>query len=502
MRARLMFALLWIFLSGAAQAAEGQWRRAESTHFIVFSRVSEPELRQTILDLETYNAVLVLRTGVVPGALGAKLEVYLVDDISEIRATLPGISEQIGGLYVPAAEMVGAIVLFVHTDKPGAFNGREVLFHEYVHHFMRQNSPMAYPIWYAEGFAEYFAPTLIKDDVVEVGRVPDYRVAELVYGKWLPYRAILFGALNAIPGEYRSQFYGQSWLLTHYMVSDSERRAKLQQYLRNINQGMASVDAFHDAFGEEPEALDKEIRAYAKAVPGALILQRPSVSSGAVSITNLPPAYDELLLLEFRMRADSAQAWGPQTLTKVRELAGRFPDEPFAQRVRARAEIFYGDVEAGEKIADAWLAKTPEDPDWLYLRGVSLLRRGAQSGQNHAALFKKGREALALANKIRPDHVPTLYRYARSFLSDPGEPSERTADILDHAMTISPQIDELLVTASYALMMRGDYASASFRLKQIVFEPHSPRLMQTALQLLQNAEERQAPKGPAPASGP
>src|SRR5262249_26023190 len=148
--------------------------------------------------------------------------------------------------------------------------------------------------------------------------------------------------------------------------------------------------------------------------------------------------------------------------------------------------------------ADAGLEVDPEDPEWLYLKGLSALKEGALNPPQRAALFRDGRAALVRAYKIRPNHVPTLYRYARSFFGQPNEPSENTTNTLYQAMTLSPQVDEIIVTASYALMLRGDFAAALPRLKQVAYSPHgSLKLIESALSLIEDAQARRIPAMPA-----
>ena len=494
-RAGLLIALFFLCSAGAGQAQEGQWSKGEGAHFIVYSKAPEEILRKTVLDLDTYHEVLNHETGLQSQAGAPKLEIYLVNGYDDFRTAIPEVNERIGGLYLRDPEIVAAITIFSDGDLAGA-KPLEVLFHEYAHHHMQQNSRLAYPTWYAEGFAEYFAPTTIKDETVEVGIPPDYRAAGLLHGQWLPLQTILFGTHWELSSRDASQFYGESWLLTHYLFDSEERRRKLMRYLALLNDGTPPLSAFRQAFGMEVDALDTELRAYLKNGEARyVVVPRSSLRAAApVTVTSLPPSYDDLLLLEFRARSGINPKTGEDTLAKIRKAASRFPEDSFAARVLARAEIFYGSPQTGMALTKAALERTPEDPDWLYLKGVALLKLGFLDEGMRAQRYREGRQALAQARKLRPNHVPTLYRYARSFFGEPGEPSQRTADILLEATKLAPQIEEIAITTSYALMVRNDFPMATQLLKGVANAPHGGPLAEKARVLLKAAEQNELPQ--------
>jgi len=498
----LLAALFFLGLASAHAAEDGQWSRGEGAHFIVYAKASDETLRKTVLDLDTYHEVLNHETGLQTQADAPKLEIYLVNGYDDFKIACPEVNERIGGFYTAESEIVAAIALSSDRDLGGA-KPLEVLFHEYAHHHMLQNSSLAYPTWYVEGFAEYFAPTNIKDDGVEIGVIPNYRAKGLVYGKWLPLETILFGTHWTLSGADASQFYGESWLLTHYLFQADERRKKLQRYLERLNDGVPPLTAFREAFGMEVDALDAELRAYLEELRVYLkdgkmaypVLPRHELSnSSAVTVTRLSPAYDALLLLDFRQRTALNPRTGEDALARIRKGAAQYPRDSFAQRVLARAEIFLGNPSTGLSRANAALAAAPNDPDWLYMKGIALLKLGYQDESRRAQLYTGGRRALARALKIRPNHVPTLYRYARSFFGEPGEPSDQTTDILFRATQLAPQIQELAITTSYALMVRNDFPTATRLLKGVANAPHGGPLSEKARVLLEAAEHNELPQ--------
>ncbi len=489
----LAVATLWIAVQGVAWAGEGQWLRAEGSRFIVFGRQRESTLIKTVQDLETFDYTLRFLTGLRPEG-ARKLEVYLLSGPSDLDLVYPDRAASLRGFYRAGPESVSAFVLFGPTSS--MLGGTETLFHEYAHHFMAQQGANVYPSWYKEGFAEYFSATVIKTKVVEYGRVAEGRNYELVFKTWLPIETILFAPLDSVKEHDQSQFYGQSWLLTHYLFSTQERLDKLLRYLDGLSRGVEPKDAFRQGFGMEVEALDKELRDYAKKGEIAYFkLSRPPQTAGvSITVTRLSEAHDDLLLLELRLKDGVRSELRDKTLAMVKESAARHPDDPYAEQVLTRAEIVAGALDAAEQRVDAALAMTPDDPNWLYLKAMGLFARARQAPAARATFARQARIALVRANKVRPDDVPTLYRYGRSLFGEPGEPSENTTNVLYRALKLAPQVDEVVFATAYALMARGEYTSAAQLLTGVAYKPHGGPMAQSAQELLQYAARGVLPR--------
>ena len=159
------------------------------------------------------------------------LPLYITPSESDVRRVRPN-GPRVTGFYSAG---VGEVFALLSIDG-GEDRGRQVLFHEYTHHFMLRNAPAAYPAWLVEGYAEYFAPTRFTPDAVELG-VTSYRIAWLRGAVWSPFKDIL--GRRALTGEQEdiTAFYAQSWLLTHYMMSDPARQARLARYASAVAAG-------------------------------------------------------------------------------------------------------------------------------------------------------------------------------------------------------------------------------------------------------------------------
>ncbi|MEA3015635.1 MAG: hypothetical protein QOI38_357, partial [Sphingomonadales bacterium] len=241
-----VFAALWLLLAVSAPAA-ASWLKAESEHFIVYSQGNEASLRRQVLMLEDYDALLRLLTDVRSEGPVQKLPVYLVRSNGELRE-VANVPTSVGGFYYPSPRGIAAFVNAGLSGLIGEFVGpNEILFHEYAHHFMMQFHSNAYPTWYVEGFAEYLGTARFVDQQVEIGRASDMRTYVLRNrANWVPFEWILFQR-ERVPDQ--SRFYSQSWLLTHYLLSDDTRRQQLVAYLNALARREQPRAAFRASFG-------------------------------------------------------------------------------------------------------------------------------------------------------------------------------------------------------------------------------------------------------------
>ncbi len=79
--------------------------------------------------------------------------------------------------------------------------------------------------WTSEGLAEYFSGVGFQPNKIEVGKFQLARVFPLKTREWMPVEK-LFNPPKHDNGD-MGMFYPESWLVTHYMMDDPARRAKL-----------------------------------------------------------------------------------------------------------------------------------------------------------------------------------------------------------------------------------------------------------------------------------
>src|SRR4029453_12382049 len=90
-----------------------------------------------------------------------RVTIFVVSSSAQVRKILGTKDRYLGGTYIPRA---GACVALVPTIKASSYSER-TLFHEYAHHFIIGSlTAGAYPRWFTEGFAEFFASVLFERD--------------------------------------------------------------------------------------------------------------------------------------------------------------------------------------------------------------------------------------------------------------------------------------------------------------------------------------------------
>jgi len=485
---RALAALLSLLLFGAAPA-RAEWRRAESPNFILYGNASESQLRERILLLEDFDRLLRLVTSINTPPTGNKLNIYLLashDDLLLINPVPPGIA----GYYMATSDGIAAFL-----DNNGQNSGNELLFHEYAHHFMRQSSRNAYPVWYVEGFAEYYATVRFTARQVDIGNYSGGRVYPIVQGSWLPMERILAGGTAGLDRQGLGLYYAQSWLLVHYFYSTRERQAALDRLLSALR-GAPPAQALQSATGLTPETLTQELRRY---IRGGQISFRRMPRAGtdaapAVTVTVLPRSAADMIVFEGALRVGIREENRQPYLQRIRAAAARYPDDALAMRVQAHAELLYGDAAVADRLLDQLLAASPGNAELLYLKGLRYLI-AAEGDDPPEGAAATARTWFGRAHRADGNHFQTLYRYAQSQRRERAFLSENTRNMMLLAHELAPQVADITMNTASLLIARREYAQAIGLLRPLAVDPHNAGLARAAQQMIARAEARQRPAG-------
>ena len=299
----------------------------------------------------------------------------------------PGIGASVGGYYSPNSARIHAVV---DTD---AISGDMVLFHEYAHHFMFQMRSNAYPSWFVEGFAEYYATADVRPDRIQFGRHHPGRINSLsgAPNTWARMEDVLTWRYTA-SGRYRaSSYYAQAWAMTHYFMSTPERTRMLGQYLTAVVGGQDSVAAMQAATGRTPAQLQTDVRLYASG-PIAVLTPQIDIPEPEVTVTSLSPAASDMAWIDLRLDrtpvkqkppdddgTEQSEAEKAREAREAREeaehradlirqafaAAERYPGDRMALLVEARAHRLSDDPEAAFTALEPLLAEDSADVDAL-----------------------------------------------------------------------------------------------------------------------------------------
>lgn len=458
-------------LAGARPAwaqPSGSWLRVTTPSFDIRGRVDAKTLLRLAREVEDFDRLLRSLHDVSGQAPARPLPLYITPSESDVRRVRPN-GPRVSGFYSAG---VGEVFALLSIDG-GEDRGREVLFHEYTHHFMLRNAPAAYLAWLVEGYADYFAPTRFTPDAVEVG-VTSHRIAWLRGAVWSPFQDIL--GRRALTGKQQdiAAFYAQSWLLTHYMMSDPARLARLIRYASAVAAGGDPVALMPEAAGVPLAELERVLKRYMQALPGRRLPRPANVATLDLAVTRLPPSADALILENQRLKIGVPTADRPALLAQIRERAARFPGDRLAELTLARAENDYGDRIKAQAILRGRIAADPTDVEALQLLGWLCMLQARAEPAAAARWLGEAREHLAAAFKLDPDNPLVLYDYALTRRDEPSYPSDNILNVLLKAQAIAPQVSAFRMGAVEGLVRRDRFEEAAVLLQPLLNDPHAP----------------------------
>jgi tetratricopeptide (TPR) repeat protein len=473
------FALAALALApGTAQAA---WKEASTNNFLVYSEGSEAQLKEFATKLEKFNFVLRTYHKVTAPPSPIKLKVYLLPSTAAV-GKMAG-NDRAAGYYVRDARglmMVGTNSTAVwRSGDPRSSQGfvdmdpESILLHEYTHHFMYQYFPATYPTWYSEGFAEFWGATrFVANNVVEVGLPADYRFGSFVENRWLPLDKLLTAQSYADVPEL-DLLYAQGWLLVRYAYDNSDRQKQVQTYLRAINGGASYADAMKQAWGD-PSELNSQLFDYAKRSKFSVLrLPFKPIDTGQMAVRTVSPAEDALMTWSIKLGQGYLQSDAAEAAGKVRGIASRFPNDPYALNLLAEAERLAGNREAANAALDTLLKIAPDHSRGLMQKGRLALDALRASQSKDAKAWTAARAYLLRANKLAPKDPLVLEAYYDSFRFQGVLPPESAQNALYDAMELAPSDGDLRYKVAADFEQRNMIEEAIAVIRPVAFTlPH------------------------------
>jgi len=486
---RRLFALCLVLLPSAPILAT--WREASTEKFIVYSDGSQRSLVEFTERVDEFDQVLRIMTGYKGEPSPVKVRIYLVKGQPVVRQLDRYHRPTIGGFYHVALSGGIGVVNRTRAIERRQLDGETALCHEYTHHFMAQYFPIAYPRWYQEGVAELFSNIeFLGNNRVRVGRAAKYRLSGLFETRWIGTGRLMDDAGAKLSGDEAAGFQAQSWLLAHYLFDTPERMSRMYQYLLLRNEGVGHVEALQKAFGLSDSQFDAELRAYfSHEKVGVIELTSLVLVTPRVSVRELPPSADALLLSDLRMDLGISDEETQKLLEDIRVKARRFADED-ARLTLARAEARYG--EAGRAVELLRTLADQDPPSRGALLELALLRLSSKQDDEGERLASD-REARTLAlraNRLVPSDPQALYLFYESFIHEPNGPTQNALDGLEEAYQNLPQQREVAASLVYELLRRHDTERAVGILRPIAYAPHGGKASEWAQARLKEIQER------------
>jgi hypothetical protein len=307
-------------LHARAAAPADTWMAVDTPNFEVLGNVGEGELKRVALKFEQFRYVLgqVLAAGA--PALPARPRVFAFKGSRSYRPYLPvvdGKPAEFGGYFQPGRRRA-YITLKVEHDSDDPY---QVVFHEYVHLMMQDAH--ALPSMVHEGMAEYYSNCDLEGRAVKLGRPDPNALRVLRDSRLLPLETLLVTRVPTHGADAQRLFYAESWLLTHYLLTERERgREQFKIFLARLVSGQEPVAAFRSSFLVEPAAMEQELRRY-MGRPAFRYYRIPlppaSVEGRGLHVRALGPLEAEALLADLLAQLPGGEADARSRLQRVLE---------------------------------------------------------------------------------------------------------------------------------------------------------------------------------------
>lgn len=470
------------------------WFRAESQHFVVYSDTDRPEVTRLLDNLERLDYLLRVYTKGYnrTGNDDRKLTLYYAARIEDLNGL--GLSQPANavGLYNSCANGVLGFAVQLHAidDLAGPQLATAPLndslahiFEAYARHFLYRHTDIRAPIWFIDGFAQYFSGVRFTDTQMVVGRTPPALGGYLHFidnGRRysLDYKDVL--EQNDSEGQnygkragVKLEFEAKSWLLTHYILSSEDKRRRLGLYLKAFYDGVPSVQAFETSFGVKLSDLSTTMWRYRLQSAQVLTVDQPALPRAVVDVTGLPRAAGEFVLLDAALQSCPAESQAGKLLATIRAAAARTPNDATAQLTLARAEARNGDAARALPWLDKALARDASNAELHLLAGEAHLRLAEQDAAGRGAHLAAAQDQLARARELDPLSPAVALARLRADLAH-GEPTQAALEDVIGAWRRNRDIDALTRSAALAYAWLGDGISSSTLLKAMASNRRDP----------------------------
>ena len=469
------------FVAAALLLAPGahaeNWLKAETAHFTIYSNTSNKQTRAYARKLEAFRTLTNMLLGASDNAPQTRFTLYMLAKDDQILQVRPNFAKQVGGVYFNCIEGTQAYSAVQSREGGDEDWNLVVLFHEYSHYVMFQHAHTYYPAWYVEGFAEYLSTADPDKGIITIGEMSQGRTMTLAEDRWIPFTKVLdpdfgFAGDKSNNGWEIESFYAQSWLLAHYMLSDSQRTQALNAYFKRLRAGEAPVTAFETATGIKVNSLKSILQRYYQKTY-FLKVAVPDYPDTQIGVTPIPDAEAGYLLDASLLTTCPEADQGKAILGRLQARLITQPSTDLRLAV-ARGQILYGDAHAAETDLKTLVSGVPDSFDANYLLGRAYLQQAeTKSGDTARALTDQAREAFVSAYRLKKLDAPNLYFLATSFSHEPGFPDENVMNAANGAHVLAPGVMAYAGLAAFADLVNDQRDEAVAALEPFVGDPHN-----------------------------
>ena len=451
----------------SATPALADWHQVTTPKFIVYGEGGARAVVQEAEELERLDQLMRRTLNITSEREAPRLKVFLVRNRTELAKISTFVDRQVGGYYSQSPFGVHAALI--------RGEGNHVLFHEYAHHFMYQYFPSHYPGWFTEGFAEYFATANVdKASKVTMGYFSPSRMYALNQMRWVGMDVLLSAKPRDLTGPQRSTYYAQSWLLTHYIVTDPARLRAFAGYVEALRTGTGWQEALQTHFGLTPEQLRSELRRYLNGQMryAEISLERETIPSQVVT---LPKTSDDFVFTYAALQSYIPQERAEELLAETRTKASLYPDDPMALFTLGNLEQVWGDNDKAEAALNRLLEIEPDHAEGLRVMAQLRIEQAedSETPEGSFSLLNQAQRLLAKAIERDPTDFRSYRQIALIRSRAANYPTDNDIDILITALSLSPQVTNLRMQTVDALNRKGMTDEAEVLLRVLQNQPHA-----------------------------
>ncbi len=443
----------------ADELVEREWKLLTSANFRVHTVLPVDRTVELLRHLEVMRAALDDPSAAPTYQSSVPTVIVALDDGDDYwRVGAP--RETIGIFNADTRENV----IFIQDTERSS--GVRVILHEYVHYLHHKNGRAALPKWFEEGRAEYLSQSRIYSDNFEYGLRAESRLPSLNFAAWLPAVEIItrseIDGLDELQGDL---FYGQSWLLVHYLYSRAAGSAEVMEmvarYNNHLSNGLDKIAAFERGFDLKVDELQELLQTYLmeNEFESKSVAINTALPGFSPRVTSLTAAEAQIALGRMAMRFQNdadAERW-------FRAALSDDVTRPHAEAGLGTVEGFRGDIDAAEKRFEAAIYLVSYDFNIWMDYAQFWARRASETRDYEKRKFFAKRLEESLRNALTiSDATPELNSLMGYSYLMQGKDIDEAIEFLEAAVRESPidQSSRLLLATAYMMFRQFEQAIA------------------------------------------
>ncbi len=227
----------------------------------------------------------------------------------------------------------------------------------------------------------------------------------------------------------------------------------------------------------------------------------PKGAVNEVKVEDVPPV-QSILMDDFIQYSSGSPDFQKRRIAgHTRKVAADHPEDLFAQRFDAEAELDLKRYDDAQRAAEAALRIDPTDERAQLVIGQARMQALADAKSKDKAAWAAARAWVVKANHADPNDGLPLLVYYQSFSLEGVTPPTIASDGLFRALDLSPQDDKTRVLLAQDEARQGKYPDAVKTIRPVAARPHYSEVVKSAATLLSQWQQHVAAGQTAPAAG-